>query len=250
MSLQERFEKFKTKKQLINELALYKNLIVKKQNQNDYNSALEKLKSALILINENQEQFNLDQERYELESLQFEIKSEIMNNRRKLLRRYHNLLTERLTKDNLEGFCRLLTMLKVQIDNNMEQLNLYDIHNEINSYFKYIKKVYMVLSSYRILNYQSASKQILRLASELKHANYPNLTRFTYSLYDELLHLKLSELSGSYERMKLVNLSQILAIDPHNLSDLIAKLIQKERSPIKYYIPKTQEIVFNKPYSF
>jgi hypothetical protein len=246
MSLQERFEKFKNKKQLLNELALYKNLIVKKRNQNDYNSALEKLKSALILINDNQEHFNLDQERYELESLQFEIKSEIINSRRKLLRRYHNLLNERLTKENLEGFCRLLTMLKVQIDNNMEQLNLQDIHNEINSYFKYIKKVYMILSSYRILNYHSASKQILRLASELKHTRYPNLTRFTYSIYDELLHFKLSELSSSYERIKLVDLSQILAIDPHNLSDLIAKLIKKDKSPIKFYIPKTQEIVFTK----
>jgi hypothetical protein len=82
MSLQEHFEKFKNKKHLISELNLYKTLILKKRDQKDYSSALEKLKSALILINENQEKFDLVQERHELESLRFEIKSEIMDNRR------------------------------------------------------------------------------------------------------------------------------------------------------------------------
>ncbi|TFF69027.1 MAG: hypothetical protein EU516_01550 [Promethearchaeota archaeon] len=245
MSLQERFEKFKNKKHLISELNLYKTLIKKKRDQKDYSSALEKLKSALILINENQEKFDLVQERHELESLRFEIKSEIMDNRRKFLRRFHGLLNERLTKENLEGFCKLLTMLKVQIDNNLEQLNLHDIRSEINTYFKYIKKLYAVLSSYQILTYNTASNQILRLASELKRFNYPNLRRFTYSLYNELLHLKLNEVSKRHERIKLHKLSQILTIDPENLTELIDKLIKKDTSPIKYYIPKTQEIVFN-----
>ena len=244
MSLQERFEKFKTKKELITELNLYKSLIVKKRNNKDYCSALEKLKSALILINEHQGEFELDQEQNELESLRFEIKSEIMHNRRKLLRRYHGLLNENLTKDNLEGFCRLLTMLKVQVDNNLERLNLQDIHNEITTYFKFIKKLYAVLSSYRVLNYHTASNQILKLASELKQVYYPNLKKFTYSLYSELLYSKLYDISKRYERIKLNELSQMLAIEPHNLSELIVKLIKKDESPIRYYIPKTQEIGF------
>ena len=246
MSLQERFENFKTKKQLIEELDLYKSLIIKKRDKQDYCSALEKLNSALILINEKYEEFDLDRERNELESLRFEIKSEIMHNRRKYLRRYHGLINEHLTKDNLEGFCRLLTMLKVQVDNNLERLSLQDMHEEITMYFKYIKKLYAILSSYRILNYHKASNQILKLASELKHVNYPNLKKFTYSLYSELLYSKLNEISVRYERIKLNELSQILAIDPHNLSEIIAKLIRKDESPIKYYIPKTEEIVFNK----
>lgn len=246
MSLQERFEKFKTKKELIAELNLYKSLIVKKYNNQDYCSALEKLKSALILINDNQEEFDLDQVRNELESLRFEIKSEIMQNRRKFLRRYHGLINENLTKDNLEGFCRLLTMLKVQVDINLERLNLQDIHDEITTYFKFIKKLYAILSSYKVLNYHTASNQILKLASELKRVQYPNLKKFTYSLYSELLYSKLNEISERYERIKLNELSQLLAMDPDNLSGIIAKLIKKHESPIKYYIPKTQEIVFEK----
>ena len=246
MSLQERFGKFKTKKQLISELELHKDLIIKKCKLQDYCSALEKLKSALILINENQEEFDLHQEQSEIENLRFEIKSEIMHSRRKFLRRYHGLLNEHLTKDNLEGFCKLLTMLKVQIDKNLEQLNLHEIHDEINTYFKYIKKLYTILSSYRVLNFNNASRQILRLASELKHMHYPNLRKFTYSLYHELLYSKLNEVSKRHERIKLAELSEILAIDPNNLSDLIAKLIKKDKSPIQYYIPKTKEIVFNR----
>jgi hypothetical protein len=246
MSLQERIKKFRTKKELIKELSLYKTLIVKKHNQQEYFSALEKLKSAIILINEYQEDFDLDQECHELEQIRYDIKSEIMHKRRKFLRRYHGLLNERLSKENLEGFCRLLAMFKIQIDDNLERLNLQGMQKEITAYFKYIKKLYIILSSYKILNFHSASNQILRFAGELKHVNYPNITKFTYSLYNEMLYSKLNELSQRQSRIKLAELSQILAIEPDKLSELITKLMKKEECPINTYISKTQEFVFKK----
>ena len=246
MSLQERYDKFKTKKEIIKELGLYKALIIKKSNQQDYNSALEKLKSALILINENLEDFDLEQERNELEQIRFDIKSEMMNSRRIFLRRFHGLLNERLTEENLEDFCKLLTMLKVQVDVNVDRLNLHDIQDEITTYFKYIKKLYAILSSYKILNYHNASNQILRFASELKHVHCPNITKFAYSLYNELLYSKLNEISDRHSRIKLAELSQILAIEPQTLSELITKLMKKEEFPISNYLSKTQEVVFKK----
>lgn len=246
MSLQERYDKFKTKKEVIKELSLYKALIIKRRNQQDYSSALEKLKSALILIDENLEDFDLEQERHELEQIRFDIRSEMMNSRRKFLRRYYGLLNERLTEQNLEDFCKLLTMLKVQVDDNVERLNLHDVQNEITTYFKNIKKLYAILSSYKILNFHKASNQILRFASELKHVHCPNITKFAYSLYNELLYSKLNEISDRHSRIKLAELSQILAIDPNTLSELITKLMKKEEFPISNYLSRTQEVVFKK----
>jgi hypothetical protein len=246
MSLQERFEKYKNKKELIAEINLYRSIISKKRINQDYNSALEKLKSVLILLNEYEDYYDLYQERIELENLNNEIKSELGSFRSKFLKRYNSLLKEDLTKDNLENFSKLLAMLKVEIDKNMDKFNLHDIHTEINKYFKYIKNIYTILSSYKVLNYYTASKQILRFASEIKNENFPNIKKITLSLYQELLSLKLSEISEKYDKIKISELSHILAIDSQNLVEFVHILMKQQMAPIKNYIPKTQEIVFNK----
>jgi hypothetical protein len=61
-----------------------------------------------------------------------------------------------------------------------------------------------------------------------------------------LLSLKMIEISQNYNKINLFELSQILAIDPQNLIEVVNLLIKQQKSPIKSYIPKTQEFIFNR----
>ena len=53
---------FKKKKELIGEMDYYKSIILKKVENGDYISALEKVQSAVTLLEEYQEYFNIEKE--------------------------------------------------------------------------------------------------------------------------------------------------------------------------------------------
>jgi len=248
MSLKGKLEGYKNKKELITELNIYKSMIIKKLEEQQFNSALEKARSALTLIVENQDYFNLALELNEFNELNQKIQDELDDHRKIYVRRFKNLLKEKLTESNLENFSKLLAMLKNEVDLYISKYNLYDIRDNINKYFKFIRKLYVIISSYQVLSFHESSKQILEFGSELKNENFPNLKTLTLSIYQKLLNTQFWELAKQYERISLSDLSQRLAIKKESLIEFIALMIQQPQSPIKRFDTNTQIIFFNRQY--
>ena len=90
-------------------------------------------------------------------------------------RRFNNLLKERLSESNLENFSKLLAMLKNDIDHNLDKYNLMDISASISNYFRFIKKIYEILSCYKVLNYHNAADKIFDFVRDIKSEDLPNL---------------------------------------------------------------------------
>ena len=175
MGIKNNLQSFKSKKELIEELNYYKSLIIKKVKNGDYYSALEKVRSALVLLEEYRDNFNIKKELIEFYELSKKVVSELSNHRRIYERRFKNLLRERLNEANLENFSKLLAMLKNEVDDNLTKYNLHDLRDNIITYFTLIKKIYTIISSYKVLNYNDASVKILKFVKEFKVENYPNL---------------------------------------------------------------------------
>ncbi len=134
-------ENFKSKKDLIRELDYYKSIILKKVKGGDYNSALEKVRSAIVLIQEHQESFNIEKELIDFYDLNKIVQSELKNHRMIYERRFNNLMREKLNESNLENFSKLLAMLKSDVDLNLEKYNLEDIGLNITKTFKFKKRL-------------------------------------------------------------------------------------------------------------
>ncbi|MFW9988214.1 MAG: type II toxin-antitoxin system ParD family antitoxin, partial [Candidatus Odinarchaeota archaeon] len=111
MSFNYNLENFKNKKDLIEELNYYKSIILKKIKNGDYNSALEKVRSALVLIEEHKNSFNIEKEIREFYEINKKVRDELLNHKIIYERRFNNLLKEKLSETNLEGFTKLLAML-------------------------------------------------------------------------------------------------------------------------------------------
>ncbi len=60
MSSNHKIDRYKQKKEIIEELDFYKSIILKKMDSDDFNSALIKIESALTLIEEYQSDFDLE----------------------------------------------------------------------------------------------------------------------------------------------------------------------------------------------
>ncbi|MFX0058814.1 MAG: hypothetical protein ACFE85_18105 [Candidatus Hodarchaeota archaeon] len=243
MSLKDNIERYKSKKELLKELEFYKSMVLKKFEEQSYKSALEKVRSALILIEEYKEDFNLEIELKEFEDINQRISDELNQYREVYVRRYENLLKEGLSESNLESFIKLLAMLKEEVDKNLDKYNLYDLRDNINNYFNFIKKLYVILSTYEVLNFQDASNKILTFGTEIKNENFPNLKTLILVIFQKLLNNQLIELSKYYNKITLNDLSERLAIKPAHLLDFIKLIIEQPNSPIKNYNPKTQEII-------
>ena len=69
MGIKNNLQSFKSKKELIEELNYYKSLIIKKVKNGDYYSALEKVRSALVLLEEYRDNFNIKKELIEFYEL-------------------------------------------------------------------------------------------------------------------------------------------------------------------------------------
>ena len=203
-------ENFKNKKDLIAELGYYKSIIQKKMESGEYNSALEKVQSALILLEEHQDFFNVKKEFLDFSELYNHVKEELATKRMIYERRFNNLLREELNEANLENFSKLLVMLK----SDVSKYNLNDINSNITKYFKYIKKLYEILSCYKTINYYDASKKIFNFVRDVKPENFPNLKLLISSIYQE----------------KLV--------------DFIHLVKKLPKSPVKDYNSRTNEITF------
>jgi hypothetical protein len=236
---------YKNKKDLLDELKIYKQMVLKKLSDLDLISALYKTKSAITLIKENQAHFSLDDELFIFDQLNQKIINERQYHRDKYLRRYDNLLRENLTELNLENFSKLLAMLKEEIDEYNDKFGLHDIQDSINDYFSYIKKMYVILCSYRVLEFKKASTEILRFAQEIKNVNFNNLKALTLCLYRELISEQLNELSKIQKRASINELSQRLDIVPENLVKVITLISETPRNPIKKFNQRSQEIYFH-----
>jgi hypothetical protein len=240
-------ENFKNKKDLIAELNYYKSIILKKVKGGDYNSALEKVRSAIVLIQEHQESFNIEEELIDFYELSKKVQSELKNHRMIYERRFKNLQREKLSESNLENFSKLLAMLKSDVDKNLEKYNLEDICLNITKYFKFIRKLYEILSCYKVLNYHNASEKIFDFVKDVKAENFPNLKFLISSVYQNLLKYRLSEFSKDFEKVPISTLSKKMAINQDSLVDFINLIMKQPKSPIKGYIPETQEVYFKKP---
>ncbi len=246
MSSNHKIDRYKQKKEIIEELDLYKSIILKKMDTDDFNSALIKIESALTLLNDYQTEFDLEKETKIFTQLQQKLRVEFDNHRNLYIRRYNNLRKETLTEANLENFIKLLAMLKNDVDNNLNQYNLHDLRDDINTYFTYIKKLYTIISSYKVLNYNDASGKILSFIKESKSVNFPNLKVLVTIMYQNLLLIQFQKMSEKYDKLSLHDISEMLSIAPERVENLVNLLIKNPKSPIKKYTQYNREVIFNK----
>ncbi|MFX1447868.1 MAG: hypothetical protein ACFFCG_07000, partial [Promethearchaeota archaeon] len=217
----------------------------KKIDIEDFKSALSKIDSALILIEEFQNSFDLESELEELSEIRQKVLREFDSRRNIYIRRYNNLLKETLTETNLEDFLKLLAMLKNDVDDNLNKYNLHELQDNIITYFTLIKKIYTIISSYKVLNYNDASAKILKFLKEFKVDNYPNLKDLLSNIYQNLLLIQFKVMSESYNKLSLREISEKLSIAPERLEDIIKLILNKKKSPIKKFIKYKNEVIFN-----
>jgi len=246
MSSDHKIDRYKQKKEIIEELDFYKSIILKKMDSDDFNSALIKIESALTLIEEYQSDFDLEKETKEFTQLQQKIRVEFDERRKIFLRRYDNLRKENLTETNLENFTKLLAMLKNEVDDNLNQYNLHDLRDNINIYFAYIKKLYTIISSYKVLNYNDASGKMLSFMKESRDVNFPNLKELVTTIYQNLLFIQFESMAKNYEKLSINDISEKLSISPDKIEDIINLLLNNPKSPIKKYTQYNQQVIFNK----
>ena len=246
MTSNSNFARYKQKKELIKELNVYQSFVLNKIGIEDFKSALTKVDSALTLIDEFQSYFDLKPELEEFSEIRQKVLSEFNNHRNIYLRRYNNLLKEPLTETNLEDFLKLLAMLKNEVDNNLNKYNLYDLQENIITYFIFIKKLYTIISSYKVLNYNDASGKIFRFVKDYKVDNYPNLKGLVSTIYKDLLFIQFKLMSENYDKLSLREISEMLSIAPERVEDIINLIINKQKSPIKKYKKYNNELIFNK----
>lgn len=246
MTLDNNFVVYKQKKELLKELRVYQSFVLKKIDIEDFKSALSKIDSALTLIDQFQSKFNLKTELVEFNKIHQEVLSEFNNRRNIYIKRYKNLLKETLTEDNLEDFLKLLAMFKNEVDDNLNKYNLHNLQDNIITYFTLIKKIYTIISSYKVLNYNDVSVRILKLLKEFKVENFPNLKALLSNIYRNLLLLQFKMMSENYDRLSLGEISEKLAITSERLEDIIILILNKQNSPIKKYRKFNNEVIFNR----
>lgn len=153
-------------------------------------------------------------------------------------------MKEQLTETNLEDFLKLLAMLKNEVDNNLNKYNLYDLQDNIITYFTFIKKMYTIISSYKVLNYNNASGNILNFVKDYKVDRYPNLKDLVSTIFQNLLFIQFKLMSENYDKLTLREISEMLSIAPERVEDIITLIINKHKSPIKKYTKYNSELIF------
>ena len=246
MSSNQKIDRYKQKKEIIEELDFYKSIILKKMDIDDFNSALIKIESALTLLKECQTDFDLEKETESFTQLQQKLRVEFDEHRKIFLRRYDNLRKETLTEANLENFIKLLAMLKNEVDDNLNQYNLHELRDDINTYFTYIKKSYTIISSYKVLNYNDASGKMLNFMKESRNVNFPNLKELVKNIYQNLLFIQFESMAKNYETLSINEISDKLSITPDKIEDIIILLLNNPKGPVKKYTQYNREVIFNK----
>jgi len=244
MSFKDNLEGYKQKNDLIDELYLYKSMVTKKIENHEFKYALEKIESAITLIKENQQIYDLDLDLSEFHTLRKEVIVKINKYQKFYQRRYYNLLKETLTESNIENFSKLLAMLKDEVDENINNYNLKDLSNEINRYFIYLKRLYAIISSSKVLHYRGASDKILEFVRHIKNENCPNIKALIFNIYQNLLNRQFYAFAKQYPKLTLVELSERLAINQESLTDFLDIMMKNPNCPIKKYNTYTQEVIF------
>ncbi len=244
MTLNNSFVVYKQKKELLKDLNIYQSFALKKIDIEDFKSALSKIDSALTLIEEFQSHFDLKTELNNFSEIRQKVFIELNSHRDIYLRRYNNLLKEALTETNLEYFLKLLAMLKNEVDDNLNKYNLHELQENIITYFTLIKKIYTIISSYKVLNYNDASVQILKFVKEFKVEDYPNLKDLISSIYRNLLLIQFKFMSENFDKLSLREISEKLTIGPERLEVIIHLIMKSQKSPIKKYVKYNNEVIF------
>jgi len=137
-------------------------------------------------------------------------------------------------------------MLKNEVDDNLNQYNLHDLRDDINTYFAYIKKLYTIISSYKVLNYNDASGKMLTFMKESRNVNFPNLKELVTTIYQNLLFIQFESMAKNYEKLSINEISEKLSISPDKIEDIINLLLNDPKSPIKKYTQYNRQVIFNK----
>jgi hypothetical protein len=137
-------------------------------------------------------------------------------------------------------------MLKNEVDDNLNQYNLHELRDDINTYFTYIKKSYTIISSYKVLNYNDASRKMLNFMKESRNVNFPNLKELVTNIYQNLLFIQFESMAKNYEKLSINEISEKLSISPDKIDSIINLLLNNPKSPIKKYTQYNREVIFNK----
>ncbi|TFG17829.1 MAG: hypothetical protein EU533_08100 [Promethearchaeota archaeon] len=119
-----------------------------------------------------------------------------------------------------------------------------EIQSRINDYFHCIKKMYILISSYKILEFQKASSEIIKFAQEIKSGEFKNLKGLTLALYRNLITDQLNNISKSRHYITIYELSQELSIKPKDMVKIINLINEDVNSPIKKFDSMTELIIF------
>jgi hypothetical protein len=241
----EKLDTYKTKKDLTKELKIYREFILKKLEQEELNSAMSKARSALTLIKEHEDLFDLEKKLKEFNDLNQKVLSELNRHRDRYVQRLYRLLKESVDESNLEKLMKLLTSLKTQVDKNVDEYNLVDIQGNILRYFKFIKRLYIIFASYEVIDYFEVSENIFRFIEDLKFEDFPNLENLGQSLLQKLITRRLSELSKEFKMLSIPELSDKLAISQEELIEFIYLIVEQPNSPVKVYNSTTEQVILN-----
>ena len=241
----EKLDTYKTKKDLLKELKIYRHFIIKKIESEELNSALIKSRSALTLIKEYQELFDLEKNLNEFNELSQKVLAELNKHRDKYVKRLYRLLKENIDESNLEKFMKLLASLKSEVDKNIHDYNLVDVQGNIIRYFTFIKRLYIIFASYDIIDYFEVSENIFKFIEDLKFEQFPNLEKLSKSLLQKVITRKLIGLSKEYKMLSIPELSDILAINPDELIEFIYEILKQDNSPVKVFNSTTEQVILN-----
>lgn len=238
--------RFFSKRELQKELAIYKEMILKKLDEQDLNSALEKACSALTLIKEHHDKFELIEDLIAFEVISNNVSAELKRRREKYVNRFNKFLKITVDETNIEKLMKLMASLKGEVDKYVDQYNINEISSAINRYFEFIKRLYMIFGSYRTINFFEASETLFRFMNDLKFEHFPNLEGLIKIIYQNLVVNKLNSLSQNREKISLSELADALTIYEEDLEKLIKDIMNIPDNPIKVYTTTTREIIFRK----
>ncbi len=241
----EKLDTYKTKKDLIRELKIYREFILKKIQQEELNSALIKARSALTLIKEYHDIFDLEKKLKEFNTLSEKVVFELNRHRDKFIKRLYRLLKESVDETNLEKLMKLLASLKNQVDKHINEYNLDDIKENIIRYFQFIKRLYIIFASYEVIDYFEVSENIFKFIDDLKFEDFPNLEKLSRDILQKVITRRLHELSKSYKSLSISELSDKLTINQDELIEYIHLIVELPNSPVKAYNSTDEQVILN-----
>ena len=104
--------------------------------------------------------------------------------------------------------------------------------------------MYILINSYKILEYQKASSKILKFAQEIKSVDFQNLRGLTLTLYRNLITEQMMNLSKSRHFITINELSQELNVMPEDVVKVIDLIQNKTNSPIARFDLKSELVIF------